>query len=63
MDISGIASMATRMSQQRTADAADTLVLKKALQVQEQSAMTLIAAVTPATSLPSHLGQNVNVVA
>jgi hypothetical protein len=51
------------MSQQRTSDAAQLLVLKKALDVQQSSALTLIAAVTPSANLPSHLGQNVNTVA
>jgi hypothetical protein len=63
MDISGIANMATAMSQQRTATAVNVAVLKKAMEMQQQSAMTLISAVTPAASLPSHIGQNVNVVA
>lgn len=63
MDVSAIASLATRMSQQRTAEAAGLLVLKKAMQMQEQTAMTLIDAVRPASSLPAHVGQNVNVVA
>jgi tRNA A-37 threonylcarbamoyl transferase component Bud32 len=63
MDVSAIANLATRMSQQRTADAADVLVLKKALQTQEQAAMTLIAAVTPSAGLAEHLGRNINVVA
>jgi hypothetical protein len=63
MEISGIARLASAMSQERTAQAKDVALLKKALEMQQQSAMTLISAVTPAASLPSHLGQNVNVVA
>ena len=63
MEVSAIANLASRMSQQRTAEAADLLVLKKAMQVQEQSALTLIAAVTPAASLPAHVGRNINTVA
>jgi hypothetical protein len=63
MDISGIARLATAMSQERTAQATDVALLRKALDMQQESAATLIAAVTPAASLPSHLGQNVNVVA
>jgi len=51
------------MSQQRVSQSAELLVLKKAMQIQEDAALTLIASVTPSTSLPSHLGQNVNVVA
>jgi Putative motility protein len=63
MDISAIASLSTVMAQQRTAQTAELMVLKKALQLQESNAMTLIASVTPSSSLPAHLGQNVNVVA
>lgn len=63
MEISGIARLATAMSQQRSAEAADVAILKKALEMQKETAATLVAAVTPSASLPSHLGQNVNVVA
>jgi hypothetical protein len=63
MDISGLVNLASAMSQQRTSQAADLLVLKKAMQVQEDGALTLIESVTPVTSLPAHLGQNVNVTA
>jgi HEAT repeat protein len=64
MEISGIAKLATAMSQQRTAAAADVALLKRALDMQQQSAASMLAALpTPAASLPSHLGQNLNVVA
>lgn len=63
MDISAIASLSTLLAQQRTAQSAELSVLKKALEIQESSAMTLIASVTPSTALPPHLGQNVNIVA
>jgi hypothetical protein len=63
VDITAIAGLASQMSQQRVSQSAELLVLKKAMQIQEDAALTLIASVTPSTSLPSHLGQNVNVVA
>ncbi|MEY4515303.1 MAG: hypothetical protein RLZZ450_7425 [Pseudomonadota bacterium] len=63
MDISGIASLATQMSEQRTAQTAAILVLKKAMDAQQSSAVTLVASLKPAASLPPHLGQNVNTVA
>jgi hypothetical protein len=63
MDVSAIADLASRMSQDRLGQAVDVAVLKKAMQLQQESAMSLISAITPASSLPSHLGQNVNVVA
>jgi hypothetical protein len=63
MEISGIARLATAMSQERTAQATDVALLKRALDMQKQTAATMISAITPAAALPSHLGQNVNVVA
>jgi len=63
MDISAIANVASQLSQQRTAQAVDVSVLKKALDMQAANAQTLLESVTPASSLPSHLGQNVNIVA
>ena len=64
MDIAAIASLSTQLSQARASQTAELLVLKKAMQVQEATAMTLIQSLpTPASSLPPHLGQNVNIVA
>ena len=63
VDIRPIANLATQMSQQRPAETAQLRVLKKAMEIQESNAMTLIASVTQASDLPSHLGQNVNVIA
>jgi hypothetical protein len=63
MEISGIARLATAMSQERTAQAADVAVLKKAMDMQKETAATMISAITPTDALPSHLGRNLNVVA
>jgi hypothetical protein len=64
MDVSSIASLASQTSQQQTSQAAQLLVLKTALRLQESSAMTLIASLTPSSAnLPPHLGQNVNTTA
>jgi hypothetical protein len=63
MDITRITNLSTQLSEERTTQSAQLLVLKKAMQVQEDSAMTLIDSVTPATSLPPYLGQNLNIVA
>lgn len=63
MEISGIARLATAMSQQKTAQEADVTILKKALDMQKETAAAMVASVTPSASLLSHLGQNVNVVA
>ena len=51
------------MSQERNAQATDVALLKRALDMQKQTAQTMISAITPTAALPSHLGQNVNVVA
>ena len=63
MDIAGIAAVASQISQQRTAQAVDVAVMKKAMDLQQNTVSTLIASVTPASALPPHLGQNVNTVA
>lgn len=44
MDVSAIASAATSMSQQKVADAAGTLVLRKALDIQASNAAQLLQA-------------------
>jgi hypothetical protein len=63
MDVSGLTRLATQMSAQRTNDAAGMAVFKKALDTQQSAAQQLISQITPASALPSHVGQNVNVVA
>jgi hypothetical protein len=64
MDVGNIASVATSLTQQQTTDAVGVLVLKKAMQIQADSAVALIEALpTPTSSLPAHLGQNVNTTA
>lgn len=57
MDVGAIASLATQMSQVQTADAVQVAVLKKAMDIQEQSALQLLQAVP---SNPAHLGNNVD---
>ena len=65
MDVSSIASLASSMSDSRTNEAVGVLVLKKALEAQSAGAQALINAIpaAPSSSLPSHLGQNVNTTA
>ena len=61
MDVSAIASVAASLSQAKTAEAVDTAVLRKALDVAASSAQQLIEALpSPVSSNPSHLGQNVD---
>jgi Putative motility protein len=65
MDVSSVASVATSMSQHKTADAVDTTVLRKALDVAASSAQQLIESVPKPKSVsnPEHLGQSVDVTA
>jgi len=58
MDVSAIASVATEMSQVQTAQAVQIAVLKKAMAIEEQSAMQLLQALP---SNPPNLGNNVDV--
>lgn len=60
MDVSAIASLATEMSQNQTAQAVQIAVLKKAMDIEAQSAMQLLEAVP---SNPAHLGNNVDLFA
>lgn len=62
MNANSIASLATSMSNTRIASEVSTAVFKKALDVQEQSAMQLIAALPQAQgSNPPHLGNSIDV--
>lgn len=65
MEVNAIASLATSMEQAKTGQAIGIAVLKKALDAQSSSALALLQALPPVTSvnLPSHLGQTVNTVA
>ena len=61
MDISSIASAASAISQNQTGDAVSISVLKKALDIQAQTAAQLIQALPQVTTnSPAHLGSSVN---
>ncbi len=60
MDIANVSSLSTALTQQKTGDAVGTLVLKKALDLQAQSAAQLIQAL-PQVSNPPNLGNSVDV--
>ena len=61
MDVSSIASIATELSQARTADAVSIAVLRKALDIQEQGALQLIQALPLATTVnPPNLGNSID---
>ncbi len=64
MDISAasIASASSQIAQQRTAQQAEVLVLKKAMEVQEAGALALLQALPPVPQLATEgtLGTQVN---
>ncbi|TQV64470.1 MAG: putative motility protein [Halothiobacillaceae bacterium] len=65
MDIGAIASLATDMKAAQTAQAVDVAVLKKALDIQQQTAAQLIQTIpqpNPSANL-THIGQNMDVFA
>lgn len=62
MDVSTIGSLASELSMARTGDAVSITVLKKAMDMQQDMAQQLIAALPPVpTNNPAHLGQSVNI--
>lgn len=65
MDLSAVASAASELASRQTGDAASTLVLKKALDIQAQNAAQLLAALPqPAPyNNPPHLGGSVDLFA
>ncbi len=66
MDVTGIANLATTMSDASTSQAISIAVLKKAINLGAEGALALIEAIPDnksIQSLPSHLGQNINTTA
>ena len=61
MDISSVGSLTSALSQTRSGDAASTLVLKKAIDIQEQSAIQLLQTLQPVASKPPNLGNSVDI--
>jgi hypothetical protein len=63
-NVSSIASTATQMSQAKTADAVAVAVLRKAMDIEAQSAAQLLQALPPvASNNPPNLGNSVNTMA
>lgn len=63
MDVSSIASLATEMSQQRTAQQASLAVLKMAMNIEAQNGQQLVQMATqsaPTAASPAHLGNRVD---
>lgn len=61
MDVSSVGSLSSALSQAKTGDAVSTLVLKKAMDIQEQSAMQLLQAVPKMPNNPPNLGNSIDV--
>ncbi len=60
MDVSSVASLSTALSQSQVGDAVGITVLKKALDMQAQTASQLLEALPTAPSNPPHLGNSVD---
>jgi hypothetical protein len=61
MEISNIVNFATTLSNNRISEEVGIAVLKKALDAGTTAALMLIEAIPPAPSLPSNLGQNIDI--
>jgi len=61
MDVSSVGSLSSALSQAQTGDAVSTLVLKKAMDIQEQNAMQLLQAVPQMPNNPPNLGNSIDV--
>lgn len=64
MEVSGIAALATEMSQTRNSGAVQVAVLRKALDIQEENAKQLIDAASQVVgNNPAHLGNRIDTTA
>lgn len=61
MDVSSVGSLTSAMSSVDIRDAVSTTVLKKAIDIQAQSAMQLLEALPPVPSNPPNLGNSVDI--
>ncbi|MDE2440542.1 MAG: YjfB family protein [Betaproteobacteria bacterium] len=61
MDITLTTSLNSVLPQTQTADATGIAVLKKAMDIQAQTAMQLIQSLPQTSSNPPNLGQNIDV--
>lgn len=60
MDVSSIASLATEMSQAKTASAVGVAVLKKAIDINAQNSLQLLQALPQISNNPANLGNKVD---
>ena len=61
MDISSVGSLTSALTQTQSGDAVNTLVLKKAIDIQEQSAIQLLQGVPQVANNPPNLGNSVDI--
>lgn len=61
MDIASVSSLSTALSQAKAGDAVGTLVLKKAIDIEAQSALKLLETVPAVSNNPEHLGNSIDV--
>ncbi|MBL8429291.1 MAG: YjfB family protein [Dechloromonas sp.] len=61
MEVSSLGSLSAALSPVEVKDAANTLVLKKAMDIQAQNATQLLEALPQVSSNPTHLGNSVDV--
>lgn len=61
MDLAAISSQSSAMTKGQVSEAVGTLMLRKALDIQEQNAMQLLQALPQTPSNPPHLGNGIDV--
>jgi len=61
VDISSVGSLTSALTQVQGSDAVSTLVLKKTIDLQEQSALQLLQALPQVTNNPPNLGNSVDI--
>jgi hypothetical protein len=63
MDVTGIAKLATAITDTGTRQEVDIAILKKAQQIESATATQLIEALPSPQKLPAHLGNTINTTA
>lgn len=63
MDVTNLTALVSSMATQRTGDAVGVSVLKKALDIEANTALTLLNALPPTKNLPPNVGININTTA
>jgi len=61
VDISSVGSLTSALTQVQGSDAVSTLVLKKSIDIQEQSTLQLLQALPQVTNNPPNLGNSVDI--